>query len=435
MNDISRRSVLKLGAISGLALSSATVLAACTSTGTSQVKSGNITLDLWTHDSGYEKYFTSEAAALTPYSVNTTKYSSADLVTKLIATASAGRALPDMAGIEIGQFSRLMKNGIAGEMFEDLTPHLNSVKNDLIQARLAPFSVDGKVYGLDSDNPLVVYYYRADLFDKYKIPNPQTWEEFAGFGASFYQKEKIALLPVNTGPTNADVSSRFMMFLLQRGGAFFDKSGNVTVDSPEAVDTLQFIVDGLKSGFIIGLDNFYGGSIQAAFKSSQLIGAAMPDWYNVYGIQATVPEQKGLWKIRPMPMFSGGGLATSTQGGTGFGALKGQHSAAVIDLLAKTYLTVSGQVQRFKDVGYLPTLKSAYGSAELLSYADPFLSGQKTFEIYAPLADKGPNFYQSPNLSILNDSLGGPLLDAYKGNISPSTAIKNGVAAYTQQTK
>ena len=443
MNEVSRRSLLKVGLFSGAMLVTAPILAACSSPagGGASASGGRAAINLWTHDKAYSSYFTSQAKAFnskksTPYtfSIDTTTYAAADLVTKLLAAASANQPTPDMVGLEIGQFPRLMKNNIAASLLASWDDRIAKVKDDLIASRLAPYTVDGKVYGLDSSNPICVYYYRTDLVEQYKVPNPETWEEFAEFGATFHQQTGKSLVPISTGPDNGSVSAGFLQFLLQRGGAFFDKNGKLAIDSDETVDTIEFIAAGLKSGFMLGLDNFYGGPIQAGFKSDTLLGAAMPDWYNTYGIQATVPEQKGKWAIRPMPKFAKGGFPTSTAGGTGFTGLKGhKNTTAVMDLIGDSYLTTDGQVKRFQQTGYLPTLKSAYENKTLLDYTDAYLGGQKTFTVYAKLADHVPPFYQSANMPIISDVFGGPLLDAYKGKIDAKTAISQAVSAYKQQ--
>jgi ABC-type glycerol-3-phosphate transport system substrate-binding protein len=433
-NHHSRRTVLKLlGATAALS----PLLSACGGDDkNAAVTQGDVNLAFWTGDPGYSTFFKQAAARQTGkfrYSLTSTDYSAADLVTKLISASSSKQPTPDLAGLEISQFARLMTNNIAQSLLVDLTPAVDAVRNDFVAARLAPYSVDGKVYGVESANPLCVYYHRADLFAQHKVPDFPTWEEFAEYGAGFRSRTGISLVPISNGPDNGGITGSYIQFLLQRGGKLFDDEGKIALDSPEAVDVLTFIRDGLASGFMLGLSNFYGGPIQAAFKSGKLIGAAMPDWYNKYGIQATVPEQKGKWMIKPLPKFSGGGFPTSVQGGTGFAVLKNKaNSVAAEDLLKAAYLTTEGQVEKFKTLGYLPVLKSAYADATLMDTVDAFLSGQKTFHVYAPLADQAPTYFQSPNFSLLVDSLGGPLLKAYKGQLEPQAAIKQAVDAYNR---
>lgn len=187
----SRRSILKLGLGLGTAAVAGTSLAGC---GTSSwagapITAGAIDLSLWTHDQGYINFFSEVAkipakAAPFNYNIQVTKSGATDLITKMIAQAVADRGTPDLVGVEIGNYSRLRRKNLAPELFVDLTPVTAKVSSDLITSRTAPYSSDGALYALDSDAPLVTYYYRDDLFTKLGIPEGfQTWEEFAELGA------------------------------------------------------------------------------------------------------------------------------------------------------------------------------------------------------------------------------------------------------------
>src|SRR5699024_1883966 len=157
-----RRDLLRSGAAltAGLVLSGA--LSACGSNSSeAPVESGTVPLALWTHDDGYISFFT-EAIPLAEensdftYDVTVTKSDASDLVTKVIAQAVAGTGTPDVAGLEIGAFARMLRGDIASELLTDLTPDVEPFKDDLIEARLPPFSKDGALYAFDSDTPATV---------------------------------------------------------------------------------------------------------------------------------------------------------------------------------------------------------------------------------------------------------------------------------------
>ena len=173
----SRRSLLKLGLGLGTAAVAGTSLAGCGSgTAGASVASGAVDLSLWTHDQGYINFFSEVAkdpakAAPFNYNIQVTKSGSTDLITKMIAQAVADRGTPDLVGVEIGNYSRLRRKNLAPELFVDLTPATAKVSSDLITSRTAPYSSDGALYALDSDSPLVTYYYRDDLFTQLGIPD------------------------------------------------------------------------------------------------------------------------------------------------------------------------------------------------------------------------------------------------------------------------
>ncbi|GAB2588065.1 hypothetical protein GCM10027168_21160 [Streptomyces capparidis] len=430
------RGTLGLGLFAGLG-----TLTSCGDDTGPEPTSGPVTLSMWTHDQGYQDFFTkgiADADRRTDfrYHLDVTRAGAHDVVTKLLAQAVAGRGTPDVVSFEIGSFPRMLRGDIAERLLHDFTDDVADIRDDLLPSRTAPYSRDGRLYALDSDTPLVVYYYRDDLFAEYGIPtDTPTWEEFAEVGARAHDRHGVALTVVATGSGDiGQVTSSFQMLLLQRGGAFFDRDQQCVVDSPEAEEVLTFIRDGLRSGFVTDVTDMYGASMQAALKSGKVAGLHMATWYETFGLKPNVPEQSGRWRVRAMPRFSGGGHATATAGGTGFGVLTGKpHTRAGTAFLLNTWLTHEGQVRRYQELGYLPTRASVYEDPKLTATEDEFCGGQRLFDVYNGLLDDIPAVYLSPDQSILNDVLGGYLLRAYRGDLSPRDALRRAAEDFRDQ--
>ncbi|MEU0249319.1 ABC transporter substrate-binding protein [Streptomyces sp. NPDC006235] len=435
-----RRALLR----GALGLGTAAALSACGDATTTPRTSGDVTLSLWTHDPGYEDFFVKgvpEADRATDfrYHLKVTRSGPPDIVTKLLAQAVAGRGTPDLVGFEIGSFPRMLRGDISERLLHDFTPDIEAVpglKDDLLPARTAPFSKDGRVYAFDSDTPMVVYFYRDDLFDEYDVPaDVGTWEEFAETGARVYQDHRASLCVVSTlGSDPGQVVQSFQMLLYQRGGAFFDADGTLVLDSPEAEEVLRFLCEGLRSGFVVDVADYYGAAMQTALKQGRVIGLPMAIWYKNYGLVPNVPEQKGKWRVRALPRFAKGGGVTAALGGTGFGVVEDKvNTRAATEFLFKTWLTHDGQVRRFTETGYLPTRRSVYDDPRLGGYTDDFCGGQRLFRLYRDLLPDVPPFHQSPDQSILYDVLAGNLLRAYRGALSPREALRQTAADFQDQ--
>ncbi|OKK14214.1 hypothetical protein AMK33_03445 [Streptomyces sp. CB02400] len=433
--------MLRAAGGAGLGLLAAPALAACGSSAAAPVRSGNVTVSLWTHDPGYVKTFQSAAkdtklmrGSRFAYSVKPTAAAGSDVVTRMMAQAVADGDTPDLAGLIIDQFPRVMNARIAENLFVDLRDTVRPFGDDLL--KLAPYSVDKVPYALDSDNSITVLYYRQDLFDKYKVPEAvETWEELLEHGERLAKDHKTSIGMVSTGDNGAIVNG-FNQFLLQRGGGFFNASGELTLDSPEALEVLEFMTQGVRSGALLALPDPYGAACAAALKTGRLAATAMPNWYNAYGLQANVPDQKGRWRMRTLPRFEGGGHVGSTLGGTGIAVLKDKpHTQAALELLKRVYLTREGQILRYNNGGFLPTLQPLYRDPEFTQIEDEYLGGQRVFDVYGKAAADLPVFYQAAGMQILIDVLGGPILDALKGRTSPAAALKAGLKAYRQQVK
>ncbi|MDT0268566.1 extracellular solute-binding protein [Streptomyces sp. DSM 44915] len=436
-----RRALLRGLTGLGLAALAGPALAACGRADATPVTSGRVDLRLWTHDPGYIATFETAVTDDTlvgdsayRFGLNVTSAAPPDIVTRMITQAVADGNTPDLAGVVIDQFPRVMGSGIAEHLFTDLTETVAPFDGELL--KLAPYSVAGKPYGLDSDNSISVLYYREDLFAEHRVPESvATWEELAEHGERLARDHDISLGMVATGD-NGSVVNGFLQLLLQRGGAAFDATGELALESDEALEVLEFMAAGVRSGYLIALPDPYGSACAAALKSGRLAATVMPNWYNAYGLQANVPEQAGRWRMRTLPRFAGGGHLASTMGGTGFTVLKDKaNSQAALELLTRVYLTREGQLLRYHSGGFLPTLSGLYQDPELLAVEDAYLGGQRVFDVYAPAAADLPTFYQAPGMQILTDVLGGPVLDALKGRTSPDAALEAGVRAYRQQVK
>ncbi|WP_328947483.1 extracellular solute-binding protein [Streptomyces sp. NBC_00184] len=441
MPELSRRVLIRAAGRGGLGLLAAPALAACGTSSAAPLRSGPAQIGLWTHDPDYINTFRTaikDAGLMRgsrfDFGLNVTSSAPADIVTRMIAQAVADGNTPDLVGLNVDQFPRVMHSSIAESLFADLSDTVRPFGDDLL--KLSPYSVDGVPYGLESGNAITVLYYRQDLFDKYRVPEAlQTWEEFLDYGARLSTEHKVSLGMISTGD-NGSIVNGFLQFLLQRGGGFFNAAGDLTLDSPEALEVLEFMTRGVHSGALMALPDPYGSACAAALKSGRLAATAMPNWYNAAGLQANVPEQKGRWRIRTLPRFSGGGHIASTMGGTAFAALKDKpNSEAALELLRRVYLSREGQILRYRFGGYLPTLEPLYKDPELVGTKDEYLGGQKAFGIYRAAAADLPLFYQDASMQVLSDVLGGPVLDALKGRTSPTAALKAGLKAYRQQVK
>lgn len=443
---LSRRSMLRGAGLLGGGLLATPLLTACGGGGGSGsgsgagsgsgsgVKSGPVTLDFWTHDPGYVKTYKAMAKTFTnpfQYTLKVTSLAADAVVTKMLAQAQAKTGTPDVVGVEVSQFPRTMKGNIAKSIFVDWTAELtDQQKGDLL--RLPDYALDGKTYAIESDTCPTVLYYRQDLFGKLGIdPQVATWEELQQAGAKSGKAFGIA----GTG-TPGDAMTTFRQLYNQRGKNLYDANGNAQIDTPEAVEVLQFIVGSVKSGFFLTVPDAYGAPNAAALKSEKLIATFMPGWYIAYGLQANVPDQKGKWKARKLPLFKAGGGFGATAGGTGFAVLKDKpNTTAGIDLVRQTYLTKEGQLLRFKTAGYLPTMKSLYSDPDFTSYAEPYLGGQKVMEVYKGIAEAAPPYYQNANLPVLSDILGGQLQAAVTGKTTPAEAIKKAASDYKSQAQ
>lgn len=432
---VSRRHVL-----AGAASLAVPGLAACGGGKQRPIGSGPVTIKLWTNDQNYVDYFGWSAAQLSKrskydYTLSPLVQDAEVVATKSLAAYTAHSNPPELPGIEISQFSRFMKANIAETVLVDLTDRVADVRGELFDSRWAPYQSHGRQYGVESSFPLCVYYRRQDLFEKYRLPDSfDSWDDLLKAGKILHDRHGVSLGVVGQ-PNGSDLTWMGILFQ-QRGGQFFDRDGNLTLDSREAVDAAQLMVDGVRSGAFLMVSDFYGGPGSAALKQGKTAGYFMPDWFESFILRSTAPELSGRWRMTTMPRFAGGGHPTSVWGGTGFCVTKDLAATeATWELVQQTFLTEQGQVERFKRIHFLPTMKRAWDNAELLDFTDPYLGGQHSFRLFKDLSTDAPTQYQSPYWNIMTTELAIALDDALAGRKTAAQAITSASKSIRSQMR
>ena len=429
--QIGRRGFLSLAA-----LGTAGALAGCSSRSDTPRSSGAVDLDVWTNDPNYINYFTTwakklTAAKSTPYdiSISSLVQSPDQVVTKMLTSYMSGSKLPDIAGFEISQFSRLQRDDIGGRIAVDLKKEIPELEQKFYTSRIVPYSVGDAVYGLESDMCLGAYFYREDLWQKYGLPTDfETWDELIDIGTAAHEKHQVSVAAV--GPNDI---AWMAMLMLQQGGQFFDSDGALQVDNPYTVTALELLRRGVDSGAFLSLTNFYGAAGVAALNADQVIGYFMPDWFLPFVLQLNAPKQAGQWRVRPFPSFPEGGV-TGVWGGTGFGVPKNQAGTqAALDLLKQAYTTTDGQVQRYLQASYLPTMKSAWRDPRLLSFESKFLGGQRPFDVYGQIVDKAPTMITSPYWDVMSARMVIALSDVMSGKAKAKDAVADAATSIRSQ--
>lgn len=191
-----------------------------------------------------------------------------DYFTQLTAKVSGGKA-PDVFELNYENFVSYAKKGALMPLDDILkTEGIDtSVYNKMA---LGAFNADGKQYGVPNSFSNVVLIYNKDLFDKANVAYPTddwTWED------AMAAAEKIRALGDDTFGYYHPISfNEFYKTVKQNGGSLFnDDFTQFTMDTPENVETLQYLVDmQLKSNVMPTPEQMGGMGDWDLFKSGRL---------------------------------------------------------------------------------------------------------------------------------------------------------------------
>ena len=120
----------------------------------------------------------------------------------------------------------------------DLTPYMDTKKSDYLQAPIQTATYEGKIWGAPESSDAAFIYYRTD---KVKTP-PTTWQQV-------YQEAQSSGGIVYQGAAYEGLTCDYLELLFAAGGSVLSEDGTkATIDSPQAVKALQFMIDGIKNG-------------------------------------------------------------------------------------------------------------------------------------------------------------------------------------------
>jgi ABC-type glycerol-3-phosphate transport system substrate-binding protein len=392
----------------------------------------DVTLTVITHDKGAMDALTASAKQISSlpgspynYELTPTLAGVTDVTVKVQAALQTGKNIPDIVGIEETQWPTYYKTMTSS--FTDLTKALGPLKDEILPARVAEYSYQGGIYGVETTYPVTVYWYNATELQKLgvDVSTIKTWDDLfaAGISKALPAGKYLLAVPADWRGTS--------IFALQNGGGLFDKDGKPTLTDPATIAAAELLQKGIESKAVKGFStgDFFGAPNFAALENKEILGYAMPDWW-LGLLKAVAPDQSGEWRAVPLPVFKAGGLNTSLNGGHAWTVpAAGSNVDAATMLVTCGAATAESQVLKYKIATQLPTNLTALGSPELRNYTDAYVGGQNIGELFATLRENAPTFYISPALPVAVNEINSAFGDAYAGRSTVADAAAKAQAA------
>jgi arabinosaccharide transport system substrate-binding protein len=442
-STLSRRAFLRAAATVAAGATLAACAPAATPTAEPQAavvtEKQAVTLSMWTHDNLYVQFYNQvgeewKAKYADKYDITFNFQQVPEVFTKMLASLSAGEDVPDLFGLEQGQFGNFTKNDLIDQKFVDITNYIATERDKFVENTWAKYTFKGKTYGVESALCTVAYYYQPAVLEKTGTSEmPKTWEDFMSLG------QKASEQGIFLSALDAEGSAVFDMLFMQRGGKYFDKDANLVFgESPNkdmAIEVMNYIKAGIDNKVFWPANgaDFWGAGLMAAHKEGKVMGLPAADWWSDSLLKTNAADQSGNWRIALLPKWSGGGFGSSVWGGTGFVITKASKNIDLAwDLIHEAYMTKKNQLARYKAIKYLPHMFDALNDPEFLNATDEFYGGQKLGEVWSGAAKDMPTYYQSPVRGDLNTELTTQMTNFYAGKID-ANGVMDAVVAKTKQ--
>lgn len=330
--------------------------------------------------------------------------SGTDEYTKLQNAIKAGSGAPDVAQIEYFAMPQFALEGSLANL-NDLG--LGGLKSDFSTAAWNGVLFNGAVEELPQDIGPMALFYNKTIFDKYHLPVPTTWAQYADDAKKLHSADPKEYITSDTGDPGFTTS-----MIWDAGGHAYTTSGtkNVSInlqDSGAKKFTALWsplIQQGLLDPVQGWTDQWYQGLANGTI-ASLVTGAWMP-----VDLESGVPSGKGQWRVAPMPEWTAGTPATAMNGGSGDAILKSsKHQLAAAGFIRFMDDQEGAQIS-VKD-GDFPDTTAELNSPSFLDTTSAYFGGQKINTVLAQAAtDVLPGWsylpYQVYANSVAPDTLG-----------------------------
>lgn len=131
----------------------------------------------------------------------------------------------------------------ATEFIKQSNPKVLNINDFLPRVLADQGSWEGVVYGLPFIQAVFGLHYRTDIFKKYGLKVPQTWEELRTTAKFLTEKESKGGVYGLTimGRRGVQLQCTWDNFLWSWGGDWYDAEYRPTINSPQAVESLEFM--------------------------------------------------------------------------------------------------------------------------------------------------------------------------------------------------
>src|SRR3954453_8963370 len=232
-------------------------------------------------------------------------------VTKLLTAIKAGSGAPDLMQAEYQAIPTMVAAGALADIKADIDPGL--------QSKFAPgvwnsvtLGTDA-VYAVPQDSGPMVFYYRDDVFKKYNLTVPTTWDEYAATARALHKKSPKTFL----GTFSATDPGWFAGLTQQNGASWWIIDGQkwgVAIDSEQSRKVADYWGGLVQEGVIDNTPMYTPGWNSALNKGTQ-VGWLSAVWGP--GVLATgAADTKGKWKVAPMPQWDAAAPAAGNWGGS-----------------------------------------------------------------------------------------------------------------------
>ncbi|HEY6244069.1 MAG TPA: ABC transporter substrate-binding protein [Pyrinomonadaceae bacterium] len=273
----------------------------------------------------------------------------------------------------------------------------------------------GALYALPYVGNSQLFFYRKDLFEKHKLKEPLKWDDVLAAAKIIQENEseggKTYGYVMRAAQGNAAVAD-FMPIFWAFDGEMFDGSGKPTVNSPQGIAALKFMLE-LGKYSPPGYPSFNADEVGAhLLQGTAAMSINWPAWISSFS-DATKSKVIGKMAFTTLPAAAKDGQAEI---GNWLIAIPkdSRNAEAAIDFLL--WATSSEQMKLSAQRGNPPTRRSLFKDAELVAKFPSYPAQLKSLETSRPRP-------RTPQWNEIENVFGIFLSKANSGELTPEDAM------------
>ncbi len=230
----------------------------------------------------------------------------------------------------------------------------------------------GRLYAVPDYSNADLLYYRKDILAKAGKQPPRTWAQLEQLAETVAPKYGLYGYAGTFAPYEG-LTVNFAAAVQSAGGSILSPEGTkVTVDSPQALRGLEFLVDGFRRGWIPKVALTYEEeSSQAAFEAGKFL--FLDNWPDVYAaLSVPGPQNKVYGKVGVAPLPGPDGMGSSSLGGANLAiSAFSQHQQTALDFIK--YMTDPANEKQMLEQGSFPPVWTQLYTDKSLWRSYPYL--------------------------------------------------------------
>jgi multiple sugar transport system substrate-binding protein len=283
-----------------------------------------------------------------------------DQLAQLVANLQAKSDLYDVIDLDVIWTAEFASNGWIIPL-----PDAQFPLGDFLKPAVATAMYQGRLYAVPDYSNADLLYYRKDILAQAGQQPPRTWAQLEQQAKTIAPKYGLDGYAGTFAPYEG-LTVNFATAVQSAGGSILSAEGTkVTVNSPQALAGLNFLVDGFKQGWIPQVALSYEEeSSQAAFENGRFL--FLDNWPDVSAaLSAASPGNKVYGKVGIAPLPGPDGTSSGTLGGANLGiSAFSQHQQTALNFIK--YMTDEpNELQMFEQGSFPPVWTKLYTDQSL----------------------------------------------------------------------